>query len=251
MNGRWWEYYTVRYLVGSIVEAVAILYLGKYSGSPFSEHVQPLLDLLLLESDYFPIAIALAVLGFAFCYIASSPILVFHACRAYIHCPKLRERWKKFSKVRQIVVVIVITVTAMAYIIFIYSNYLPLLTTILIFLVFFLQIALLIFAWNDRFKTIKTFYENLAKKRAKSTNTREKSFQKEYITSYRHLREHGNAMGIIVLEVILAYALANLPSISCAVVVLVLWMIPGVFAWIIGTELEFHFIDLRKQWFLF
>ena len=54
-------------------------------------------------------------------------------------------------------------------------------------------------------------------------------------------------MGIIILEVILAYALANLPSISCAVVVLVLWILPGVFAWIIGTALEFNFVDSGKQ----
>ena len=49
-------------------------------------------------------------------------------------------------------------------------------------------------------------------------------------------------MGIIVLEVILAYVLANLHSISCAVFVLVLWILPGVFAWIIGTALELNFV---------
>ena len=252
MNGRWWEYYTVRYLVGSVVGAVAILYLGKYSGSPFSEHVQPLLALLLLESDYFPIAIALATLGFAFCYIASSPILVFHTCRAYFRCPKLWKRWKKFSKVRQIIAVIIAITITVGSIIFICSNYLPLLTTILLLLVFIPQIALLIFACIDEFKIIKTFYRDLAKNRAKpakskpnktESDTKEKSLQKEYTTSYRHLREHGNAMGIIVLEVILASALGNLPSINSAVVVLVLWILPGVFAWIIGTALEFNFVD--------
>ena len=253
MNGRWWEYYTVRYLVGSIVGAVAILYLGKYSGSQCSEseHVKPLFDLLLQESNYFLSAIALAALGFAFCYIASSPVLVFHTCRAYFRCPTLWQRWEKFSKVRQIfILIIAIIVTAGS--IFICSNYPPILTTILIFLVFIPQIALLIYAWIDRFEDIKIFYKKLAEKRAKPTksepnktesDTTEKSYQTEYTTSYRHLREHGNAMGIIVLEVILAYVLANLPSISYALIVIVFWILPGVFAWIIGTALEFKFIN--------
>lgn len=239
MNGRWWEYYTVRYLVGSIVGAVAILYLGKYS--PFCKHVQPLLDPFLQESNYFLSAIALAALGFAFCYIASSPVLVFHTCRAYFRCPKLCRCWKRFSITCWIVVVAIIIMAGS--IIGCCSKHLSLLAMILLLSIFIPQIALLIFACIDRFKTIKTFYENLAEKRAKPTNTRKKSFQTEYATSYRHLREHGNAMGIIVLEVILAFALANLSSVSCVVVVLVLWILPGVFAWIIGTALEFNFVD--------
>ena len=252
MNGRWWEYYAVRYLVGSIVGAVAILYLGKYSGCQLRKDVQPLFDLLLQESNYFPSAIALAALGFAFCYIASSPILVFHTCRAYFDFPKLKERWKEFGKVRQIIAVIIAMTITVGSIIFMHSNYPPLLTTILILLVLIPQIALLILACNDRFEEIKTFYEKLAKNRAKpakskpnktESDTKEKSLQTEYTTSYRHLREHGNAMGIIVLEVILAYALANLPSISYAVVVLVFWILPGVFAWFIGTVLEFNFVN--------
>ena len=254
MNGRWWEYYAVRYLVGSIVGAVAILYLGKYSGSQFSksEHIQPLLDPLLQESNYFLSAIALAALGFAFCYIASSPILVFHTCRACFRSPTLRKYWKRFSIACWIVVVVVVAVIIMAgSIISGCSKHFPLLT-ILLLAIFISQIALLIIACNDRFKTIKTFYEDLAKKRARpakskrnktESDTREKLLQTEYTTSYRHLREHGNAMGIIVLEIILAFALANLPSISCAVVFLVLWILPGVFAWIIGTALEFNFVD--------
>ena len=247
MNGRWWEYYTVRYLVGSVVGAVAILYLGKYS--PFCKHVQPLLDPLLQESNYFLSTIALAALGFAFCYIASSPVLVFHTCRAYFRCPTLCKCWKRFSIACWIVIAIIIMAVS---IICADSKHLSLLAMILLLSIFIPQIALLIFVCIDRFKIIETFYEDLAKKRAKpaksklnktESDTKEKSLQTEYITSYRHLREHGNAMGIIVLEVILASALANLPSINSAVVVLVLWILPGVFAWIIGTVLEFNFVN--------
>jgi len=73
---RWWENYLVRYLMPSIAGTIIVLSLtdGK-----------PLRSLLVLPLDATKIDATGAVLAFVygnlFCYIASYPILVFHATR--------------------------------------------------------------------------------------------------------------------------------------------------------------------------
>lgn len=74
---RWWEYYLVRYLLGAITGAVCIL---KYKLLPtFFE------DSAKLTVPYQFLASGIA--GFAVCYIASIPILIFHAARHFIAGP--------------------------------------------------------------------------------------------------------------------------------------------------------------------
>ncbi|MGE0865036.1 MAG: hypothetical protein AB7P34_14155 [Vicinamibacterales bacterium] len=35
MNSKWWEYYAVRYLVGTVVGAVIVAFLNGHPGSPY------------------------------------------------------------------------------------------------------------------------------------------------------------------------------------------------------------------------
>jgi hypothetical protein len=56
---------------------------------------------------------------------------------------------------------------------------------------------------------------------------------RELVETYRHLREHGNAFGIIVLEVLFALVI-----IHCKLFGIIIWILTGVLAWIIGTYLE-------------
>jgi hypothetical protein len=75
------------------------------------------------------------------------------------------------------------------------------------------------------------YYHDLTKKRAQAT-----AAGKEYIESYRHLREHGNAFFIALLELLLGAALFYSP-VSWAVV-LMLWITPAAGVWFFGTFLE-------------
>jgi hypothetical protein len=43
---------------------------------------------------------------------------------------------------------------------------------------------------------------------------------------------------IIVLEALLALALASAPSVGCAGLLIVAWILPATFAWFLGTYLE-------------
>src|SRR5271157_846880 len=63
---RWWEYYFVRYAMGTIVGGIVCYVLCSST---------PILSPLVTHLEY------LAAFGLVYCYIASAPILVFHAGR--------------------------------------------------------------------------------------------------------------------------------------------------------------------------
>ena len=194
---------------------------------------------MLKESKFLGVT-ALAASGFAFCYIASSPILIFHACRVHLRFSTFSKQQRKFTCRTFFAIVVTIFIIAVVVAI-ICCIYFPSLARIPMVAVVTLQIMLLSFVFFDWFKTIHVFYADLAE--ARTSNLKPKVERKDYITSYRHLREHGNAIAIIVLEVVLADALLHSPSIIPALFILVIWIIPGAFAWIIGTVLELRFVD--------
>ncbi|MBE3650927.1 hypothetical protein [Paenibacillus polymyxa] len=87
------------------------------------------------------------------------------------------------------------------------------------------------------FKTdrgIYKYYNQLAEHRAK----REKNDAiKEYVESYKHLREHGNAFFIVLMEIILGVLLFWFPKIII-ISVIGIWVVAGALVWFIGTYLE-------------
>jgi hypothetical protein len=58
----------------------------------------------------------------------------------------------------------------------------------------------------------------------------------QYVESYRHLREHGNAFFIVFLELLLGTALFYSPFPWVAL--LALWIFPAAGVWLFGTLLE-------------
>src|SRR5271157_3260791 len=86
---RWWEFYAVRYAMGTVVGAVAFSFLCSQR-----QETQSLLfgtfasNAISLET---PRLILLAVYGSIYCYIASAPILVFHASRFLLN-PEASKR---------------------------------------------------------------------------------------------------------------------------------------------------------------
>jgi hypothetical protein len=91
-KNRWWEYYFLRYFVGTVVGAVAIVFLLNFPGSfwydPEFLTIRQIGNLGVKEIT------GLAALGFAFCYIASAPMLLMHATRAQLSLDPLRVRWR-------------------------------------------------------------------------------------------------------------------------------------------------------------
>ncbi|OEZ99486.1 hypothetical protein JAB9_21300 [Janthinobacterium sp. HH107] len=89
-NNRWWESYLVRYFLGFIVGAICVAIIAKYAdlvpGAVLV--VDGAQKAVEHESKYgvTSIVITVALLGLAYCYVASTPITVLHAGR-YIKGP--------------------------------------------------------------------------------------------------------------------------------------------------------------------
>ncbi len=63
----------------------------------------------------------------------------------------------------------------------------------------------------------------------------DKDFSPEYITSYKHMREHGNAFGVILMEILFAKFLIIF---SFSIWAIVIWLFIGFLGWFLGTYLE-------------
>jgi hypothetical protein len=75
---RWWEYYAVRYLMPSVAGVAIVKWLCSHGGNK----LLPLLSLPLAGERIDSASLILLFLyGNLFCYVASYPILVFHATR--------------------------------------------------------------------------------------------------------------------------------------------------------------------------
>src|SRR5439155_1112940 len=101
------------------------------------------------------------------------------------------------------------------------------------------QIGLIVLACASRFRVVEEFYRDLASARGGERS----SSRSEYVTSYRHLREHGNAVSIVILELVLAFVILRSPSEQAALSIIFVWLVPGVFAWFVGTALESRMVS--------
>lgn len=85
---RWWEGYLVRYFLGFIVGIICIITIGIQTILNLENESIEKISIPIgnqsaqnIELGFTPIAIALALLGIAYCYIASTPITVLHSTR--------------------------------------------------------------------------------------------------------------------------------------------------------------------------
>jgi hypothetical protein len=227
-SGRWWEYYALRYFVGTVVGVLAVVFLARFPESPF--YASPILSFDNLDKAGISEIAGLAALGFAYCYIASAPILLLHATRGQLGLNPLKLRRRFWC----IAMSFVATFQAAA----IWWLAMPLISIrslgALVFLVVVVaQIATIFAAHHDRFNAIKSFYVELAKARG-----RKDPVVAEYVESYRHLREHGNSLGIIALELALALVVVSAQQPLLAVLALTLWLLPAAYSWFVGSLLE-------------
>jgi hypothetical protein len=84
------------------------------------------------------------------------------------------------------------------------------------------------------------FYDRLSKQR--------KARQDEFVQSYRHMREHGNAVSIVIFELVLAFIFWSLRPLSSGAgngilvgrvgLILAVWLTPAALVWLIGSSLE-------------
>jgi uncharacterized membrane protein (UPF0136 family) len=242
---RWWEFYAVRYGMGTVIGGVVFFFLC---------NTNPVLKPMLFGAETGkidgPLLTLLAAYGLAYCYIASAPILVFHTGRFLLDI-----RPQKQASAPGMLLSLVPPLIAT--ILFFFASTSTGITRLVYSFIFALAALAL---WPQyctitftlfRSKELFQFYKKLAGKREKAKGG--------LVDSYKHLREHGNSFSIVVLEIVLAMVLftagnfdatvnGNVTAVKSAYVmpyiaIILLWILPAALVWLVGTMLEREFSD--------
>ncbi len=228
-----WNYYFLRYGAGTIIGAALIWLVANHGEMIGCSFFQNLLPKNSIGAAEFGGTTVLATLGFAFCYIASAPGLVFHCSRGVVGSD---NKVKLFCVIGlPFILSAIATWTFLKFFtceipkIFSCNSYIFGISLTAFCAVMLWQIFLIITVIFSPEENRK-FYKELTEKRVPDDKI------KEYVESYRHIREHANAFEIIFLEIVLASTLISFPHFSW--VILTFWILPSAFCWIVGTMLE-------------
>lgn len=256
-NYRWWESYLVRYAIGSVVGALFVYaILSAIGGDVMNKALmiptvsKDQLNILMracensnanacvahlqLYQDLYgfnlPQLALLGIYGFGYCYVASSPGLVVHAVRRHLasggNRPLLRKDWLMAGlAIASVLIPLVVLLCSGA----VAAAWVTLITAGILVLV---QIALLFVEYHQG-NVVLQFYEQLHRTRL---------YPKITLDSYRHLREHGNAFFIVVLELMFFSVAMSMLKIfghhPYWPILLILWVVPGAAVYFLGHRIE-------------
>lgn len=289
---RWWEYYLPRYLMPSIAGAVIVNWLCSYVGNG-------LRGLLSLPANGRPLdtssVILLFLYGNLFCYIASYPVLVFHATRVMDFND---GSWPG----RPLMDGYLLTVVLLAGVSFLRFGrpevryWLAFAVVGALAVVQLLRLGIVLSrpfearGHGDRVSPVYFYSYVLAHRRGMpvveeetktappktatgsaadllseeeedeeevtTTRSRTNLWRREFMDTYRHLREHGNSAFIFLLEIVLAV-------LACCVItkpgqspqmqlgalgfLFSLWAIPSVFVHLLAQHLERRFSRYEQR----
>lgn len=238
-GGHWWEHYFVRYFVGSVFGALFVFCLLVHPDSGIRSIVGESINMdgFSLRDVSMPLLFMALCLGVAFCYISSAPILVLHSVRYAISY----DGTGVVNKKRKMIFLVLLIVLGVALALVLKFSLELALYSICAYMLIFIQFCVLIFAFLIEGKNnFYGFYNKLSRRRASSINAR-----KEYVESYRHLIEHGNAYLILITECCLGMALFPAKTISDCIIILLLWLFPSTITWVMASYLESRLGDVN------
>ena len=160
-NSRWWEFYFVRYFVGTILGAIIVYVLTVSSNSALSASLVP----GVTKEIGYPHLFLLSAYGLAYCYIASGPVLVLHATRSVF---ANREQSNFLLWFIAAVTLGVIVIPAIMWL-----KNIPIvsgLAMLLAYLVLVIQAVPIFFVFLNRSEGLTRYYQNLSSKRSKEKN---------------------------------------------------------------------------------
>lgn len=244
---RWWEFYFIRYALGTVVGAICVYFLLDTMGlksqwlmmPPITEHAIDLLSSSFADNnvnasivqvrfiqDLYGFNLAqltlLGIYGLAFNYFASAPVLVWHAVRFQFKNMLVPCLWYLF-----IMGVIVLALF--------YLNEIVVLLVGLVYIV--IQLCYLYAQYKD---------ENIIDRYRKLHVVRKANCID--VDSYKHLREHGNAFLIVfhnvgLLTVILALCHFNSDHTMSFIWLTLLWILPASVVYFLGHHIESKLIE--------
>ena len=251
-ENRWWENYLVRYLVPSIAGMFILMWLNKNSvGSGIEvsvisnetvkagifEKYLPMLKLTDGKDFNTASLTGWLLLGTLYCYIASYPVLVFHAIRIRLSLCKI------------VIISLFILVPLILTCLFSEKYGINIFGMVIIFIA---EICFSYFQSYHLYKTAKrkgyAYMEYLAKVKNREKDV---NYIKEITDSYKHLREHGNTALIILLEISLASIFYfsmrferenGYMDFSIVSIILIIWIFPATLVYFYGHILERKFV---------
>jgi uncharacterized membrane protein len=249
-SSRWWEFYAVRYAMGTMVGAMVFYFLCSmnpgWSSLLFETVTQPdthavTFHLVPMPLDKLRLTLLIAY-GLVYCYIASAPILVFHASR-FLFGYSVRKKEVVWWTVRYMLLPVAAAVYVSVHWKYrVFGALLGFVWTFILCAQYLLALRTII-----KRKELYAFYEKLASRRQEAEG--------DILDSYRHLREHGNSFFIVFLEIVLGLPLfivgrlqieEGLPPLEAFAVylaILFLWILPSVGVWFIATIFEREFSE--------
>ncbi|HEX7047907.1 MAG TPA: hypothetical protein VF275_10105 [Gammaproteobacteria bacterium] len=262
-RGRFWENYLVRYIGGTFVGTVSIAVLMSLNVEGASQ-LKNLFAKALGESPSEGIEFVMLVLvigiGFTFSYIASAPIYVLHLLRTFLLANKwfhadedAQDASEKKVSLNLAVPISITAALGIAITTFICFSFVPsqgvhldrVMAWLLLLVVIAMQVAgLLRLFWSSQsMATWQKFYTFLSQRRANNNSSIEVS---DFVESYRHLREHGNASLIVIFNILLAVFVSLAPDVQSIGALIVLWTLPAGVGWFAASALENHM--LQRNW---
>ncbi len=241
-DDRWWEFYVIRYAMPSVI-GFLILWGMRSEFTAFTSIISESANIKIIgEISLF------AGLGFVYCYVASTPILVMHCCRYNL------KRFNQMPTFAGLVTVALILFTALVVSLKGWSNFFSMQYALVPLVIFGLILIIIQFCLlldlRLGYKDFGRFYRELESKRKQLG---------ELKNTYQHMREHGNSALIVVLEVVLAGFLYSLIQVAkhfdigasemhwILLFAFAIWVSPAAFVWYVaGVILE---SELTTQYF--
>jgi len=293
---RWWENYAVRYLMPSVAGVAIVKWICAHG----CNKLLPLLSLPAKGEHLETASLTLLFLyGNLFCYVASYPILVFHATRVMDF---ENDKWKHRFPCDGYIATSLLGILAFAAVHY-FTDYRRPLAFIFALGFSFIQVWRVWFVFSKRkaFKgchgvhgevggdvtALYAYNFRIAARRGRREETLEKDgreiivtdvaalegyddddddrlrtklgevlWHKEYMETYRHLREHGNSAFIFLLELVLAVLIycitvpndEGVKQLSAIGILFAIWAFPAVSAHLIGQYLERRFSHFDRRW---
>ncbi len=239
---RWWENYLVRYFTPSIAGVAIVLWLGDIAG----EHFQELLLLPKTATDINTLTLILLLLyGNLYCYVASYPILSFHATRVLDF---KNSTWSHSHLWHGYIATAVLSLFVLFISLCFHNRLCYGWAFPLAFLFSVVQVARICMVWKS--KNGITLVYGYASALAKQRTLSGEAWRQDLLETYRHLREHGNSGFIVLLELALAglaywivvnHELSASQKLSAVGILFAFWAFPAALVHLLAQHLERSF----------
>jgi len=264
-NNRWWEHYAIRYLVPTMTGMLFLRWL-QLAVPEFFSPLLPAAGILAEPFTFKNLGMAELLVwaggGFAFAYLASLPILVFHATRSLEAADSSALRRASTPAAATVFLIGASSALLVAkHLVQRNEPWLAVAALSIVLIFSLIQLLRIVRATQRGFPAAK-FASDLAKARTSGGSwTRKRTT--DYVTSYRHLREHGNAAFIVLLQAALCALLyacltatqdsgtwgnwtpSQWAAYAMSFVLTVLWIGPSVAVHMLSQKMEADLISGR------